>query len=107
MDGEEEGEEVKLRTDEEIVEEVIGETARLDGEMADGDEENDDDDDDDEITLAELMDAAMKLENGAPAIGGHGAELSNLCRKFRGELRKAMLLEARQTTLDGYFARGS
>ena len=28
-------------------------------------------------SLAEIMDAVMKLENGAPAIGGQGAELSS------------------------------
>ena len=99
LDGEEEDEEVKLRTDEEIIEEVTGEIAQLNGEVVDEDEE-DDEDDEEHITLTEMMDAATRLEKGAPAIGSHGAELSSLCRKFRVELRKAMLLEARQTTLD-------
>ena len=44
-----------------------------------GDEdEGDDGDDEEQITLAEMMDLAMKLENGAPAIGAHGDKLSSL-----------------------------
>jgi len=39
------------------------------------------------------MDAATKLENGAPTIGAYGPELSKLCRKFRVKLRKVMLLD--------------
>lgn len=105
LDVEDEEEEVRVRTDEEIVEEVRREEARLNGETVDGDEEGDDGDDVDEeqITLAEMMDAAMKLENGAPTVGSYGPELSRLCRKFRVELRRAMVLEAQQTTLDNYF----
>ena len=106
LDGEEqEEEEVRLRTDEEIVGEVARETAQLNGETVDDDEGDGDDDDKEQITLTEMMVAAMKLENGAPTVGGCGPELSNLCRKFRVELRKAMILEAQQTTLDDFFAR--
>jgi len=47
---------------------------------------NDDDDGDGEqITLAEMMDSATKLENRAPAVGSCGAELLNLCCRFRSE----------------------
>ena len=45
------------------------------------------------------MAAALKLENGAPAVGSCGTELSALCRRFRVELRRVMDQEARQTTL--------
>jgi hypothetical protein len=105
-----EEEEAKMRTDDEIVEEVMKGTARLNGEAVDedeGDRDDDDDDDDDlvEVTLAEMMDAATKLENGAPMVGGCGPELSSLCRKFRVELRRMMILEAQQTTLDDFFGR--
>lgn len=113
LDGEEEEEEegeVKLRTDEEIVGEVTREMARLNGEAVDEDEgdgnvdDNDEDDEDEvQVTLAEMMDAAMKLESGAPMVGGCGPELSNLCRKFRVEVRRMMMLEARQTTLEDFF----
>ena len=105
LDGEEEEEEVKLRTDEEIVEEVTREMAGPDGETVDEVEEDDDSDDEESISLAEMMDAAMKLENGAPMVGGCGTELSALCRRFRVELRRAMDQEARQTTLDRFFVR--
>ena len=104
-EGEEEGD-VNLRTDEEIVEEIRREAARFNGEVVNEDEGDVSDDDDEvEVTLAEMMDAAMKLENGAPTVGGCGPQLSNLCRKFRIDLRRAMVLEAQQTTLDNYFVR--
>ena len=51
------------------------------------------------------MDAATKLENGALSAGGCDPELPNLCRKFRVELRRIIVLEAQQTTLDNYFVR--
>jgi hypothetical protein len=84
------------------------ETAWLNGEAVDEDEDDRDDDDNDnlvEVTLAEMMDAATKLENGAPMVGGCNPELSSLCRKFRDELRRMMILEAQQTTLDDFFGR--
>ena len=110
LDNKKEEEEVKLRTDDEIVEDIRKETARVNGETVDEDEDGEDDDNDndndndEQITLAGMMDAAMKLETGAPTVGGCGPELSNLCRKFRFELRKVMMLEAQQTTLDDFFA---
>ena len=106
LEGEdEEEEEVKLRTDEEIVEEVTRELAGPEGETVDEVEEDNDSDDEEPLSLAEMMDAAMKLENGAPMVGGCGTELSALCRRFRIELRRAMDQEARQTTLDRFFVR--
>lgn len=107
-EGEEEEEEVRLRTDEEIVEDVTREAARLNGEevvIEDG--EGDESDDEEQITLTDMMDAATKLENGAFSVGRYGPELSSLCRKFRVELRKVMVLESQQTTLDSYFVRDS
>ena len=97
-DGEEQEEEVRVRTDEEIVQEVAREAAQRDGKIADKCEEGPDPDSDDEeqVNLAEMMDAATKLENGAAEIGGCGSELSALCRKFRVELRRAMNREAQQ-----------
>ena len=106
LEGEdEEEEEVKLRTDGEIVEEVTRELAGPEGETVDEVEEDNDSDDEEPLSLAEMMDAAMKLENGAPMVGGCGTELSALCRRFRIELRRAMDQEARQTTLDRFFVR--
>ena len=106
LEGEdEEEEEVKLRTDGEIVEEVTRELAGPEGETVDEVEEDNDSDDEEPLSLAEMMDAAMKLENGAPMVGGCGTELSALCRRFGIELRRAMDQEARQTTLDRFFVR--
>ena len=102
LDGEQE-EERQSRTDEEIVEEITRGMATLDDEEIVEDE--DDGCDDEEISLSEMMDAATKLEKGALTVGGCGPELSSLCRKFRVELRKMILLEAQQTTLDSYFVR--
>jgi hypothetical protein len=104
LDGEQE-EEGQLRTDEEIVEEVTRGATKFDEEGIVDEDEGDGCDDDEQISLAEMMDAATKLENGALTIGGCGPELSNLCCKFRIELRRMMLLEAQQTTLDSYFVR--
>lgn len=50
-----------------------------------------------------MMDAATKLENRALLVGGCGPELLNLCHKFKFELRRMIVLEAQQTTLDSYF----
>ena len=106
LDGEEEEEGVGPRTDEEIVEEIRRETAKLNGEVVDADEGDSGNNDEEEpITLTEMMDAATKLESGAPMMGGCGPELSNLCRKFRVELRRIMILEAQQTTLDDFFVQ--
>ena len=94
------------RTDEEIVEEIRRQTARLNGEVVDADEGDSGDDGEEEpITLTEMMDAATRLESGAPMVGGRGPELSNLCHKFRVELRRIMILEAQQTTLDDFFVQ--
>ena len=102
LDGEEEEEEVKLRTDDEIVEEITrGGTRLSDKEVVDEDDE--DSDGEEQITLTEMMDAAMKLERGAPSVGGSSPDLSNLCRKFRLEVQRIMVLEAKQTTLDSFF----
>ena len=106
MDSEKEEEEVRLRTDGEIVEDIRKETTWVNGETVNEDEGDGEDcnDDDEQITLAEMMDAAVKLEGGAPTVGGCGPELSNLCRKFRIELRRVMMLKAQQMTLDDFFA---
>ena len=37
-------------------------------------------------SLTEIMDAAMKLENETPAVGGCGSEPSKLCRRFRADV---------------------
>jgi hypothetical protein len=103
LDGEQE-EERQSRTDEEIVEEITRGMATLDNDEIIEDED-DGCGDEEEISLAEMMDAATKLEKGALTVGGCGPELSNLCRKFRVELRKTILLEAQQTTLNSYFVR--
>ena len=50
-------------------------------------------------SLTEIMDAAMKLENETPTVGGRGSEPSKLCCRFRA----VMNLEAQQTTLIEYF----
>jgi hypothetical protein len=102
LEGEKEEEEVRVRTDEEIVEEVTRGTG---GETVDDVEEDGDSDDDEHISLAAMMDAATKLENGAPRVGGSGQELSSVCRKFRLALRRLMMEEAQQTTLDSFFLR--
>ena len=98
LNGKEEKEEVKLRTDDKIVEEVKGETAQ---EVVVEDE--DDSDNKEQATLTEMMDAAMKLEKGASSLGGCGPELSNLCHRFRLEVQRVMILKAKQTTLNSFF----
>ena len=109
LEGEEEEvrEEVRLRTDDEIVAEVTREEAKLDGEDTDVDEDKEDTDNDEKpgMTLAEMMDTAMRLENEAPTAGGCGSEVAKILRRFRLELRRTMDLEAQQTTLDRYFTR--
>ena len=78
LDGEEEEEEVKPRTDDEIIEEITrGGTQLSDKEVVNEDDE--DSDGEEQITLTEMMDVVMKLERGAPSVGGSGPDLSNLC----------------------------
>ena len=48
------------------------------------------------LLMQEVMAAATKLENRALSVRGCGLELSILCRKFRVELERMMVLEAKQ-----------
>jgi hypothetical protein len=89
LEGKEEGEEVRLRTDEEIIEEVKKDMAPPEEAI---DETKDDSDEDELVSLAVMMDATMKLESRAPGVGGRRSELLKLCHKFRVELSKSMAL---------------
>lgn len=112
MEGEEDkDEEVRPRTVEEIVEEVMNERSRADGEDIDEgvskEGQDCDDSDTEELpSLVEMMEAAMKLEKGVQGVGKCGAELSKVCRKFRAEVRRLINEEAMQATLEKYWKPG-
>ncbi|KAG0694591.1 hypothetical protein DFH29DRAFT_959498 [Suillus ampliporus] len=93
--------------DSSIADTVRHEIAVANGEVIEVDSDEDDDDEvDPSITRKDILDLCQQLEVGCMQYGDpqFSLDLSSQLRKFRANLRREELLNARQTSLERFFS---
>jgi hypothetical protein len=100
---EREVEEVPVRTEDELVEEVLREQARERGETVETDDDECDEEEEPEMTTKEILSSITKLRRALLSWGDICVRTAKMLARVQDEVGWEEIRSARQTTLESWF----